>query len=96
MPRLLAQQQVADGAGPGKWDCQGVLSGRPPLLAADGPTTCSPPSQPPTHPPPPLPSPARRDCALQCGHLMCERCSLIVTDCPLCRVPVQHRLKLYT
>jgi hypothetical protein len=36
-----------------------------------------------------------RNVAFQCGHLACERCSLIVSECPLCRAPVEQRLKLY-
>ena len=37
-----------------------------------------------------------RDCALQCGHRLCMPCSSKVQRCPVCRQPIQHRIRLYS
>ena len=36
-----------------------------------------------------------KDTAFQCGHQACHTCSASLTDCPICRAPIQLRIKLY-
>ena len=32
---------------------------------------------------------------LSCGHVFCRNCINIVERCPLCRLPIDQRIKLY-
>ena len=36
-----------------------------------------------------------RDAAFQCGHQTCMSCAKALDNCPLCRKPIQLRIKLY-
>lgn len=33
--------------------------------------------------------------AFNCGHMMCEQCSIQLTQCPFCREPITQRLQVY-
>ncbi|XP_057957746.1 E3 ubiquitin-protein ligase RGLG3 isoform X2 [Malania oleifera] len=37
-----------------------------------------------------------KNMAFGCGHTTCESCSMTISLCPLCRDPIQTRLRLYT
>jgi len=37
-----------------------------------------------------------RDIALDpCGHIFCHKCSNMITECPVCRIKIQNRRKVY-
>ncbi|GKV37170.1 hypothetical protein SLEP1_g45229 [Rubroshorea leprosula] len=36
-----------------------------------------------------------RDMAFGCGHQTCEECSRNIQTCPICRSPIQIRIKVY-
>ena len=37
----------------------------------------------------------QKEVAFGCGHMLCEGCSLLVADCPICRKDVSLRLRVY-
>uniref|UniRef100_A0A0E0JTX5 RING-type domain-containing protein n=1 Tax=Oryza punctata TaxID=4537 RepID=A0A0E0JTX5_ORYPU len=37
-----------------------------------------------------------KDMAFQCGHLTCKECGPTLSTCPLCRVPITMRVRLYS
>jgi E3 ubiquitin-protein ligase RGLG len=37
-----------------------------------------------------------KDMAFQCGHLTCKECGSTLSTCPLCRVPITMRVRLYS
>ncbi|XP_063965477.1 E3 ubiquitin-protein ligase MIB2-like isoform X1 [Lytechinus pictus] len=37
----------------------------------------------------------RRELVFLCGHSLCEDCSDSIDDCPLCRLPITKRIKMY-
>ncbi|KAK9156197.1 hypothetical protein Sjap_003677 [Stephania japonica] len=36
-----------------------------------------------------------KDLAFGCGHLTCRVCGMNLSDCPICRLPIRSRLRLY-
>ncbi|KAJ4884739.1 Ca(2)-dependent phospholipid-binding protein (Copine) family [Raphanus sativus] len=38
----------------------------------------------------------RKDVAFGCGHMTCRDCGSRISNCPICRVPITSRLRLYT
>lgn len=37
-----------------------------------------------------------KDLAFGCGHMTCRECGSRVSNCPICRLPISNRLRLYT
>ncbi|XP_062093067.1 E3 ubiquitin-protein ligase RGLG4 [Humulus lupulus] len=37
-----------------------------------------------------------KDLAFDCGHMTCRDCGSRVAQCPICRKPINHRLRVYT
>jgi len=36
-----------------------------------------------------------KEVAFNCGHMLCEHCSLLVSDCPACRTSISLRLRVF-
>ena len=36
-----------------------------------------------------------RDCTMGCGHQTCMVCSLALVECPVCRHPIECRVRTY-
>lgn len=37
----------------------------------------------------------RKDTVFQCGHQACNTCAGLLTECPMCRAPIELRIKVY-
>lgn len=37
-----------------------------------------------------------KDLAFNCGHMTCRECGPKVSNCPICRMPIRNRIRLYT
>ena len=38
---------------------------------------------------------AEVNCTLNCGHQLCHVCANLCKECPMCRVPITHRIKVF-